>query len=417
MQVYLVGGAVRDQLLGRPVKDRDYVVVGATPADMLAAGFRPVGQDFPVFLHAQTQQEYALARTERKSGHGYHGFTFHTAADVTLEQDLARRDLTINAIARSPDGTLVDPYGGVADLDARVLRHVSPAFAEDPLRVLRVARFAARYAPLGFRIAPETLALMQRLSASGELAHLKAERVWAELRRALVEARPSVFLRVLRACGALRALLPEVDALYGVPQRAEFHPEIDTGLHQEMVSDAIAALAPGDELAAWCALVHDLGKARTPAHVLPRHLEHEHNGQAPVRALGERLKVPREHLDLALLICRDHLRLHQLTSARPGTVLELLEGFDAFRKPERLKTFALVCHADKRGRLGEAHVDYPSGRLLLDAHAAALAIDRAALKAKGLSGIALGQAIRGARLDAITRFLRERKRAEQPGPS
>lgn len=408
MQVYLVGGAVRDQLLGQAVKDRDYVVVGATPEAMVAAGFRPVGSDFPVFLHPESQQEYALARTERKTGPGYHGFSFHAAADVTLEADLARRDLTINAMAMADDGSLVDPYGGQADLQARMLRHVSPAFAEDPLRVLRVARFAARYAPLGFRIAPETLALMRTITDSGELEHLKAERIWAELKRALLEAKPSVFLRTLRHCGALRRLLPEIDALYGVPQRAEFHPEIDTGLHQEMVCDAITQLAPGNELAAWCALVHDLGKACTPPEVLPKHLEHEHNGIEPVRQLGERLKVPREYIELAVLICRDHLKLHQLENTRPGTVLKLIEGMDGFRKPQRLQTFALVCQADKRGRLGLESVPYPPGGLLLGAHAAAAGIDRAALRAAGLKGVALGEAIRTAQLKAITAFLAAR---------
>lgn len=406
MQTYLVGGAVRDQLLGLPVKDRDYVVVGATAQAMVDAGFRPVGADFPVFLHPHTQAEYALARTERKQGHGYHGFVVYSAPDVSLEADLQRRDLTINAMAMDTEGRVIDPWGGQADLAARRLRHVSPAFAEDPLRVLRVARFAARYAPLGFSIAPETLALMRQLVDSNELAHLTAERVWAELRRALVEARPSVFLRALRACGALRVLLPEIDALYGVPQRAEFHPEIDTGLHQEMVSDAITALAPGDELAAWCALVHDLGKARTDPATWPRHVGHEHAGLEPLATMASRLKVPREYLELGRLVCAEHLHLHQLGHLRPGTVYALLERMDAFRKPERLRTFGLACQADKRGRLGHAAADYPQARWLLQAHAAAAAIQARDLVHQVAPGPALGEALRKARLSAVTQVVR-----------
>ncbi|HEX5757190.1 MAG TPA: multifunctional CCA addition/repair protein, partial [Arenimonas sp.] len=311
-QVYLVGGAVRDRLLGRAPGDRDWVVVGATPEAMREAGFRPVGRDFPVFLHPQSNEEYALARTERKSGHGYHGFTFHAAVDVTLEQDLARRDFTINAIAENDQGELVDPYGGVRDLDARLLRHVSPAFAEDPLRVLRAARFLARFAPLGFRLADETAQLLRDISGSGELAHLVAERVWQELHKLLGEAQPSAGLRCLRDCGALAALLPEVDALYGVPQRPEFHPEIDTGLHTEMVCDQAAKRAAGDALIGFCALTHDLGKALTPSAELPRHVMHEQRGLAPLRAVCERLKVPSEYAAVAAIVCREHLNIHRL---------------------------------------------------------------------------------------------------------
>src|SRR3984885_7196916 len=299
MKTYLVGGAVRDRLLGIPVKDRDYVVVGATPDEMLRQGYTPVGKDFPVFLHPQTHEEYALARTERKTGRGYHGFVFQADATVTLEQDLARRDLTINAIAEDEHGALTDPYEGVRDIEARILRHVSPAFVEDPVRVLRVARFAARFAPLGFTVADETMALMQQMVRDGEGDHLVPERVWAETRKALGEAQPSAFLRVLRECGALAVLFPEIDALYGVPQRAEFHPEIDTGVHLEMVLDAAGGIAPGDDLIGFCALLHDLGKALTPADELPRHAGHEHRGLAPLRALVERLKVPVEYAALA----------------------------------------------------------------------------------------------------------------------
>ncbi|HKT30850.1 multifunctional CCA addition/repair protein, partial [Dyella sp.] len=292
MRIYLVGGAVRDKLLGRPVIDHDHVVVGARPEDMLAQGYKPVGKDFPVFLHPKTNEEYALARTERKTGRGYHGFAVHADPDVALEEDLARRDLTINAIAEDEQGQLVDPYGGARDIEQRVLRHVSPAFVEDPVRLLRVARFAARFAPLGFTIANETMALLRQMVRDGEIDHLVPERVWAETRKALSETQPSAFLRALRESGALAILFPEVDALYGIPQRAEFHPEIDTGIHIEMVLDAAANLAPGNDLVGFCALTHDLGKALTPKGELPRHVGHEHRGVEPLRVLAARLKVP-----------------------------------------------------------------------------------------------------------------------------
>jgi len=401
MQIFLVGGAVRDRLLGLEVADRDYVVVGATPEDMLRLGYKPVGKDFPVFLHPGSGEEYALARTERKTGRGYHGFAFHADASVTLEQDLERRDLTINAMAMDADGTIVDPFGGRRDLDERVLRHVSPAFVEDPVRVLRVARFAARYAPLGFRIAEETLALMRTMVDDGEVDHLVAERVWAETRKALTEPMPSAFLRALRACGALQVVFPEVDALYGVPQRAEFHPEIDTGTHVEMVLDMAARLAPGDDLVGWCALTHDLGKALTPEDELPRHLRHEHHGVPLVRALSARLKVPAEHAAAAELVCRHHLEAHRAFELRPATVLELLETLDAFRRPDRLRVFLLACEADKRGRLGFAETAYPQADYLRAAQAAAAAIVAAPFVAQGLSGVAIGSAIRAARLRAI----------------
>jgi tRNA nucleotidyltransferase (CCA-adding enzyme) len=401
MQIYLVGGAVRDQLLDKPVTDRDYVVVGATPEEMRRLGYRPVGKDFPVFLHPHSGEEYALARTERKTGRGYRGFAFQADAAVTLEQDLERRDLTINAMAADAQGTIVDPYGGRRDLAERVLRHVSPAFVEDPVRVLRVARFAARYASLGFRIADETLALMRSMVADGEVDHLVPERVWAETRRALAEPTPSAFLRALRSCGALRVVFPEVDALYGVPQRAEFHPEIDTGVHVELVLGMAARLAPGDDLVGWCALTHDLGKALTPAHELPRHLRHEHNGVAPLRALCARLKVPAEHAALAELVCRHHLEAHRAFELRASTVLELLEKLDAFRRPERLRSFLLACEADKRGRLGHADSAYPQADYLRAASAAAAAISAATFVAQGLSGTAIGAAMRQARVNAI----------------
>ncbi len=401
MRIYLVGGAVRDQRLGRPVADRDYVVVGATVPQMLERGFRPVGKDFPVFLHPQTQEEYALARTERKTGHGYHGFSFHADASVTLEQDLARRDLTINAMALDEHGTLVDPFGGARDLDARCLRHVSPAFVEDPVRVLRVARFAARYAPLGFRIAEETLALMRQMADSGELDHLVAERVWQETRKALGEPMPAAFLHSLRASGALRVIFPEVDALYGVPQRAEYHPEIDTGRHVEMVLDMAARLAPGDDLVGFCALTHDLGKALTPAEQWPRHVMHEERGVAPLHALCARLKVPAEHAALAEGVCRHHLLAHRALELRPATVLQLLERLDALRRGERLSRFLLACEADHRGRLGHAERAYPQADYLRAAWTAAQSVDAAPFLAQGLRGPAIGAAMRTARQHAI----------------
>ena len=401
MHSYLVGGAVRDKQLGREGGDRDYVVVGATPEQMLAQGFRPVGKDFPVFLHPKTGEEYALARTERKTGHGYHGFAFHADSAVTLEQDLARRDLTINAIAEDEHGVLVDPYGGMRDIEHRVLRHVSPAFAEDPVRLLRVARFAARFAPLGFTVAEETMALLQQMVRAGEVDHLVPERVWAETRKALGEAQPSAFLRVLRACGALSVLFPEIDALYGVPQRAEFHPEIDTGIHVEMVLDAAARIAPGDDLVGFCALVHDLGKALTPVAELPRHIGHEQRGVAPLRLLAARLKVPTEYAALAELVCREHLNVHRALELKPATVLKLLTALDALRRPERLDTFLDTCMADKRGRLGHEDDDYPQAAYLRRTREAAARVTAAPFVALGLHGPAIGIAMERARVDAI----------------
>ena len=402
MDTYLVGGAVRDDLLGLPPGDRDWVVVGATPQRMLDAGFKPVGRDFPVFLHPLTGEEHALARTERKSGRGHRGFVVDADPSVTLEEDLRRRDFTINAIARDAQGNLVDPYGGVDDIDARVLRHVGPAFAEDPLRVLRAGRFMARFAPLGFSVAAETLSLMRQMAASGELDALVPERVWQELRKALAAPQPSAFLATLHACGALAAILPEVDALYGVPQRAEYHPEVDTGAHQQLVSDMAARLAPGDDLVGFAALTHDLGKALTPHHVLPKHIGHEHAGLKPLAALCERLKVPLEHRRLAEAVCREHLNGHRLAELRDATVFELLERCDAFRRPERVARIALACEADKRGRLGSGEADYPQGQELRRLHGAALAVNARDLAGReGLSGPQVGDAVRKARIAAI----------------
>ena len=398
--VYLVGGAVRDALLGLPPGDNDHVVVGASTQQMLDAGYRQVGRDFPVFLHPHGGEEYALARTERKSARGHAGFTVHADPSVTLEDDLRRRDFTINAIARDADGNLVDPFGGVRDIQSRTLRHVGEAFVEDPLRVLRAARFMARYAALGFTIAPETLALMREMAADGELAELVPERVWQELGKALRSRTPSAFLRTLRDADALRAVLPEVDALYGVPQRAEFHPEVDTGVHIELVCDMAAKLAPGDDLIGFAALAHDLGKALTPAGELPRHVMHEQRGIEPVAALSARLKVPAEHRDLAVLCCREHLNVHRIDELKPATVHELIARCDGFRKPARIDQLATVCEADKRGRAGLGDEPYPQGDTLRRLHAAAMSV-RAADVARGLDGPAVGEAIRKARIDAI----------------
>ena len=399
-KVYLVGGAVRDALLGLPAGDNDHVVVGASTQQMLDAGYRQVGRDFPVFLHPATGEEHALARTERKSARGHAGFTVHADPSVTLEDDLRRRDFTINAIARDADGNLVDPFGGVRDIQSRTLRHVGEAFVEDPLRVLRAARFMARFAALGFTIAPETLALMREMAADGELAELVPERVWQELGKALRSRTPSAFLRTLRDADALRAVLPEVDALYGVPQRAEFHPEVDTGVHIELVCDMAAKLAPGDDLVGFAALAHDLGKELTPAGELPRHVMHEQRGIEPVAALSARLKVPAEHRDLAVLCCREHLNVHRIAELKAATVHELIARCDGFRKPARIHQLATVFEADKRGRAGLGDEPYPQGDTLRRLHAAAMSV-RAADVARGLDGPAVGEAIRKARIDAI----------------
>ena len=401
MEIFLVGGAVRDRLLGLGGGDRDFVVVGATPASMIAQGFKPVGKDFPVFLHPATGEEYALARTERKTAPGYTGFVFHADADVTLEQDLARRDFTINAIAEDAAGGLVDPCGGVADLDARVLRHVSPAFGEDPVRILRGARFLARFAPLGFHVHPDTLALMRDMVARGEVDHLVPERVWQELSRALAQPQPSAAIMLLRDCGALARLLPEVDALFGVPQRAEYHPEIDAGLHTLMVCDMAARLAPGNARIGFAALVHDLGKALTPSDQLPRHIAHEHTGLAPVRAVCARFKVPTDVRQLAEIACREHLNVHRLAELRPETVHELFVRCDAFRQPARIAELAIVCEADKRGRGGAAQADYPQAALLLRLHVAACAVSARDLDLAGASGPEVGKKLALARIAAI----------------
>ena len=401
MKTYIVGGAVRDRLLGWPVVDRDYVVVGATPAQMVALGYQPVGKDFPVFLHPETHAEYALARTERKSGHGYKGFTVHAAPDVTLEEDLSRRDLTINAIAEAEEGTLVDPFGGRADLAARVLRHVGPAFAEDPVRVLRVARFAARFAPLGFTIAPETLQLMQGIVRSGELRALVAERVWVETERALGEKTPAVYFEVLRQCGALAELMPEVDRLFGVPQPEKWHPEIDTGVHTLQVLDVASELS-SETTVRFAALVHDLGKGVTPRDQWPRHIGHEQAGVRVIGQMCERLKVPTEHRELGQLVSREHQRIHRAAELRDATVLDVLEAADAFRRPERFDRLLLACEADARGRGPELRArTYPQAQFFRDRFKAAAAVKLDVDVMQQLAGPAIAQALRVARVAAI----------------
>ena len=401
MDVYLVGGAVRDALLGRAVTERDYVVVGATPEQMRAQGFRPVGKDFPVFLHPGTGDQYALARTERKTGAGYYGFETRFSPDVTLEEDLARRDLTVNAMAQAADGTLVDPHGGRRDLEARRLRHVSPAFVEDPLRVLRVARFAARFAPLGFRVAPETLDLMRAIADSGELASLVPERVWVETERALGESRPAVYVEVLRACGALEAVFPEIERLFGVPQPEKYHPEVDAGEHTLQVLEVASELTP-DTVVRFAALVHDLGKGVTPPEEWPRHIGHEHAGVDVIARLCARLKVPSEHRDLAVLASKEHQRVHRAAELRPDTVLGVLESTDAFRRPDRFEKLLLACEADARGRGPELRErPYEQGRLWREWHAAAAGVRLDPKTFENERGPDIAQRIRRARLEAI----------------
>lgn len=404
LTVYLVGGAVRDALLGLPPGERDFVVVGATPESMVDQGFRPVGRDFPVFIHPDTGEEYALARTERKQGRGYHGFVFHAGVDVSLEADLERRDLTVNAIAEDADGKLFDPYGGRTDIEARRLRHVSEAFREDPVRLLRLARFAARFRD--FDIAGDTLDLARAMVDEGEVDHLVPERVWQEMARALMHDAPARFFEVLRATGALARILPEVEALFGVPQVERYHPEIDAGVHTLMVVDQAAAEDAGLPVRFAC-LVHDLGKALTPAGQLPSHHGHEESGLAPVAAVCDRLKVPRACRDLALLVCRWHLHIHRAETLKASTLVRVLEGVDAFRRPERLDAVLAACRADKRGRKGMADKPYPQAGLVRRVAAAAAAVDAAALAASGLNGPAMAQALRQERVRAVSRVLRQ----------
>ena len=409
MQIYLVGGAVRDGLLGLPVQDRDWVVVGARPEDMLAQGFRQVGADFPVFLHPDTREEYALARTERKQGHGYHGFSIYSAPDVTLEEDLRRRDLTINAMAQTPEGELVDPFGGRQDLDAKLLRHVSPAFSEDPLRILRIARFAARFTILGFEVAPETMQLMQDMVAAGEVDHLVAERVWQETQRALQEKQPRVFFDVLRRCGALAVLFPELDALFGVPQPPEHHPEIDTGEHSLLCLEQACRLSDATDVR-FAALMHDLGKGLTPQAAWPRHIAHETRGLPLIRQVSERWKVPNECRDLALLTAQYHTHVHRAGELRPETYLKVLDAGDAWRRPDRFERFLIACEADARGRTGLSDRPYPQANLFRAALQAAQSVNPRALMEEGFQGKALGEAIQRERLARITETLKTQRK-------
>ncbi|MGB5833812.1 MAG: multifunctional CCA addition/repair protein, partial [Thiohalocapsa sp.] len=397
LQVYLVGGAVRDDLLGLSVRERDFVVIGAAPEEMLALGFKQVGKDFPVFLHPETKDEYALARTERKTAPGYHGFTVHADPDVTLEQDLERRDLTVNALAEHPDGRVIDPFGGLADLDRRLLRHVSPAFAEDPVRILRVARFAARYAELGFRVADETMALMRAMVQAGEIDALVPERVWQETAKALAEpwpmARPSRFFYVLRDCGALARLLPEVDRLWGVPQPPKWHPEVDTGLHTMMVVDMAARLSESAEVR-FAALCHDLGKGTTPKDTLPSHHGHEERSVALLDDVCERFRVPKRFCDLARITARYHGKAHKAEQLKTTTLLKLFEGSDLFRRPERFEQMLVACEADFRGRTGFEERAYVQGELLRRCADAARSLDVGAVAREATKSAQIPERIR-----------------------
>jgi len=414
MKIYLVGGAVRDALLGRPVHEQDWVVVGARPEELTSQGYRAVGKDFPVFLHPVTQEEYALARTERKSGQGHTGFICDFSPDISLEEDLIRRDLTVNAMAQNEDGTIIDPYGGQQDLQARLLRHVSPAFREDPLRVFRVARFAARYASLGFCIADETMTLMREMTASGELDSLTPERVWKETERALSEDSPDVYIRVLRDCGALAVWFPEIDRLFGVPQRPEYHPEIDSGVHT-LMSVVIARRLSPEARVRFAALVHDLGKADTPATEWPRHIGHEERGVTRVRELSQRLRVPREFQALGELASRFHLDIHRADELRPATVLRKLVHMDALRRSERFAELLLVCEADARGRLGLEEKTYSASDYWRGALTALKSVSTAELQEKGLEGEAFIKALEHAREQALHEW-REQWREERKAP-
>tara|TARA_B100000989_G_scaffold299064_1_gene292791 strand:- start:13832 stop:15049 length:1218 start_codon:yes stop_codon:yes gene_type:complete len=400
VEVYLVGGAVRDELLQRPVRERDWVVVGAMPQQMLEKGYRQVGKDFPVFIHPETGEEYALARTERKTGKGYQGFSCYAEPDVTLEDDLKRRDLTINAMAKDDKGNIIDPYGGQKDLANRLLRHVSAAFVEDPLRVLRVARFAARYAHLDFKVADETRSLMQVIAESGELEYLVPERTFAELQKALGEHRPSEFFNVLRASHANEIIFPEIDNLFGVPQRADYHPEIDTGVHVMMVIDQAARLQYPMEVR-FAALMHDLGKAITPEDVLPSHRGHEAAGVPLIEGFCERLKAPKNYKELAVIAGREHLHCHRIAEASPNHVVKTLERIDAFRRPERFELFLQVCEADARGRLGYEEQDYPQTDLFRKYYRAAAEVSTQAIIEDGYSGEKIATELHRRRVEAV----------------
>ncbi len=400
MEVYLVGGAVRDEQLGLPVRERDWCVVGATPDDLKGLGYKQVGKDFPVFLHPESGEEYALARTERKTGSGYHGFTFHTSPDVTINQDLTRRDLTINAMAVDSDGNLLDPCNGLADIKSKTLRHVSAAFREDPVRILRAARFAARFHQLEFRIAGETLRLMKRMVVDGEADTLVPDRVWQESAAALAGPDPRVFFEVLRECGALAVVFPEIDALFGIPQPEKWHPEIDSGIHTLMVLEQAATLAK-DVSVRFAALVHDLGKATTPRNTLPKHTGHERRSVKIVKSLSKRLPVPAAFRELGCLVAEFHAHSHRAFELRPSTVLKVLNRVDAFRRPERFEKFLLACEADARGRTGFEARPYPQAEYLRRACRAASEVDISDLTSGELSGRAIGKEMETRRRRAI----------------
>lgn len=404
MKTYLVGGAVRDELLGRTVTERDWVVVGATPEQMLEQGFKPVGRDFPVFLHPKTHEEYALARTERKSGSGYRGFDVYAAPDVTLEEDLLRRDLTINAIARDDEGNLIDPYGGVKDLEARKLRHVSQAFAEDPVRILRIARFEARYAHLGFEVTADTMSLMKQMVEKGEVDALVAERVWKEFVRALSETQPERFIDSLRACGALTRIMPELDALFGVPQRSDYHPEVDSGIHA-LKSLQSACLLTEETQVRFAALFHDLGKALTPEEILPSHHGHEDAGVEPLKRLCKRLGCPRDYFELALITNRFHTLIHRADTLRAKTVLKVLMQTDAVRRPERFMQLLIVCKADKQGRTGFESSDYPQHQFWVNCLRAVEKVDIKDLVDQGKNGQEIGEQLHVRRIAAINQCM------------
>lgn len=400
MKVYLVGGAVRDKLLGLPVTEKDWVVVGSTPEQMIARGFRPVGKDFPVFLHPTTNEEYALARTERKHGRGYQGFVFNASPDVTLEQDLIRRDMTINAIAETADGELIDPYGGLDDLKNRKLRHVSDAFIEDPVRVLRVARFAARFEKFNFKVADTTMDLMRHMVINDEVSHLVPERVWQELYKALQETHPSQFFHILRACGADKVVFPEIDNLFGIPNPEKHHPEIDTGVHTMMVLDAAAQLTDSPKIR-LAALLHDLGKAVTPKEQWPKHIGHEAKGVPLVNAFCDRIKTPKDYKELAVLVAKYHLECHKCQEFKNTTLVKFLERVDAYRRFDRFKEFLMACEADSKGRLGFEENEYPQREFLLEAYALTNNIDVKPLMEQGLKGLKLANAIHNERVQRL----------------
>ncbi|SFP78527.1 multifunctional CCA addition/repair protein [Enterovibrio norvegicus] len=406
MNTFLVGGAVRDTLLGLDVKDRDWVVVGADIKTMLKAGYQQVGADFPVFLHPKNHEEYALARTERKSGQGYTGFVCDFASDVTLEEDLQRRDLTINAIAQADDGTLVDPYGGKTDLDNKILRHVSPAFVEDPLRVLRVARFAARFHDLGFTVADDTMSLMRTIAESGELDVLTPERVWIEWEKSLSTPRPDVFLRVLRDCGALAVVLPEIDALFGVPQPEQWHPEIDTGIHTLMVARQAATLTD-DTCIRFAAQLHDLGKALTPQAEWPSHRMHTSTGKVPVKAVCDRVRVPNAYRDAALLVCAEHTNVHNAGELKASTYIKIFDRNDVWRKPERVTQLAVASQADHQGRTGFEDRPYPQADWLLGAFNAANSVEVKPIVAEGFTGQGIREELTRRRVVSVAKYLEE----------